>query len=101
MAIGKVIKGDAAPEQASDPRSPLKPRQGVVNSEVFEAHQSAQAIIEGARRQAQEILDAANQEKEKVFAEAKEAGRQEGLAEMSEQILRTKLLKTEVLQNAE
>lgn len=101
MAIGKVIKGDAAPEPVSDPRAPLKPRQGVVNSEVYEAHQSAQAIIEAARRQAQEILDSAGQEKEKVLADAREAGRQEGLAQVAEQLVRVRLLKTELLQNAE
>ncbi|MBX5483686.1 MAG: flagellar assembly protein FliH [Myxococcaceae bacterium] len=102
MAIGKVIKGDSGPEPVSDPRAPVRAgRPGVVNSEVFEAHQSANAIIEDAKKKAQEILEAAQAEREKVLAEAREAGRQEGLGQVTEQILRAKLLKTEVLQNAE
>lgn len=102
MAIGKVIKGDSAAEPLSDPRAQVRaPRQGVVNAEVFEAHQSAQAIIDAAKKQAQELLDQAQVEKEQVLAEAREQGRQEGLAQVTEQLVRAKLLRTEILQNAE
>lgn len=104
MAIGKVIKGDsvAAEPVSESPRpSGRQARPGVVNSEVYDAHQSAQAIVEAAKRQAQDLLEAARLEREKVLAEAKELGRQEGLAQMTEQIVRAKLLQTQVLENAE
>lgn len=103
MAIGKVIKGgDVAPEPTDAARSPLRSsRPGVVNAEVYEAHQSAQAIIEAAKKQAQEILEAAEAEKEKALAEAREKGRQEGLAQVTEQILRAKRLRAQVLEEAE
>lgn len=102
MAIGKVIKGDGVSEPVSDPRASVRsPRQGVVNAEVYDAHQSAQAIVEAGRQKAQELLDAAQAERERVLEEAREQGRQEGLAQVSEQIVRSTLLKTEVLQNAE
>jgi type III secretion protein L len=104
MAIGKVIKGDAAPVESSpgESRPALRPpRPGVVNAEVFEAHQSAQSIVEAARRQAEEIIQVAEMEKTRVLDEAKAQGRQEGLAQVTEQIVRAKLLRTEFLQNAE
>jgi type III secretion protein L len=86
--IGKVIKGEG-------------PRPGVVDGEVYDARQSAQAIVEAAKRQAQELVDAARQESARVFEEAREAGHQQGLAEVSEHVLRAKLLQTEVLQKSE
>lgn len=102
MAIGKVIKGEGISDPGTDARPALRPpRPGVVNAEVFDAHQSAHAIIEAAKKQAQELIDAAQVEKEKVFDEAREAGRQQGLAQVSEQLVRAKLLQTQVLQQAE
>ncbi len=103
MAIGKVIKGDAAPAEAVGEARPVlrPPRAGVVNAEVYEAHQSAQAIIEAARRQAEEIVAAAEAEKARIHEEAQAQGRQEGLAQVTEQMVRARLLRTEVLQNAE
>lgn len=104
MAIGKVIKGEsAAAEPSFDSQRPAlrAPRPGVVNSEVYEAHQSAQGIIDAAKKQAQELLDAANAEREKVLAEAREQGRQDGLAQVTEQLLRAKLVHSELLTNAE
>ncbi len=102
MAIGKVIKGEGISDPGTDARPALRPpRPGVVNAEVFDAHQSAQGIIEAAKKQAQELLDAAQLEKEKVFDEAREAGRQHGLAQVSEQLIRAKLLQTQVLEQAE
>jgi type III secretion protein L len=77
MPIGKVIKGEG-------------PRPGVVNAEVYDAHHSAQAIVEAAKSQAREIREAAREE-----------GRERGLAEVAEQLVRARLLRTEVLQQAE
>jgi len=102
MAIGKVIKGEGISEPASEVRPGMRPsRPGVLNAEVFDAHQSAQAIIEAAKKQAEEILAHAQQEREAVLAEAREAGRQEGLAQVTEQIVRARLLQTQVLEQAE
>lgn len=102
MAIGKVIKGDGGPEPLSDPRAQVRSaRPGVVNSEVYDAHQSANAIVEEAKRKAAEIEASAQAEKEKVLEDARKAGRQEGLGQVTEQLLRAKLLRTEILQNAE
>ncbi len=103
MAIGKVIKGDSAPtESPTEARPALRsPRPGVVNAEVYEAHQTAQGIIDAAKRQAEEILAAAEAQKAQVLEEAKEQGHQEGLCAVTEQIVRAKLLRTEILQNAE
>jgi type III secretion protein L len=102
MAIGKVIKGEGISDQASEVRPGLRPpRPGVVNAEVFEAHQSAQAIVEAAKKQAQELVDQALAERDQVHQQAREAGRQEGLAQVSEQLVRARLLQSEVLANAE
>jgi type III secretion protein L len=104
MTIGKVIKGNVSPEPSNDVShsSPRPPRLGgVLDSEVYEAHQSAHRIVEAARKQGQEILDAAEEEKRRILSEAKETGRQEGLALVSDQLLRAKLAHGELLAGSE
>jgi type III secretion protein L len=104
MAIGKVIKGDAAAEAVvSSERPPLaRPtRAGVMNAEIFEARQSAQGILEEAHKEKDRILAEAQREREEVLAKAREQGRQEGLAQSSEVLLRAKMQAGEMLANNE
>jgi flagellar biosynthesis/type III secretory pathway protein FliH len=101
MAIGKVIKGDGSgAEPVVSPERPLAPRParaGVMNAEVFDARQSAQGIIEEAHREKERILAEAQREREEVLAKAREQGRQEGLAQSSEVLLRAKMQAGEML----
>lgn len=100
MAIGKVIKGDGSGELAGAAERPMAPRPtraGVMNAEVFEARQSAQGIIEEANKEKERILAEAQREREDVLAKAREQGRQEGLAQASEVLLRAKMQAGEML----
>ncbi|WP_224250258.1 FliH/SctL family protein [Hyalangium gracile] len=105
MAIGKVIKGDGSGEAAAANERPSlvqRPaRAGVMNAEVFEARQSAQTIIEDANREKERILAEAQREREEVLAKAREQGRQEGLAQSTEVLLRAKMQAGEMLANNE
>lgn len=103
MAIGKVIKGDGSGEPAVVPERPaLRPaRAGVMNAEVFDARQSAQGIIEEAHREKERIHAEALREREEVLAKAREQGRQEGLAQATEVLLRAKLQAGEMLASQE
>ena len=103
MAIGKVIKGDGAGDLAVSTERPLAraSRAGVMNAEVFEARQTAQAIIEEANKEKERILAEAQREREEVLAKAREQGRQEGLAQASELILRAKMQAGEILASQE
>lgn len=105
MAIGKVIKGDGLAEPvavASSERPALRPpRAGVMNAEVFEARQGAQGIIEEAHRERERILAEAQREKEELFAKARDMGRQEGLAQSTELLLRAKMQAGEMLNTQE
>jgi type III secretion protein L len=99
MAIGKVIKGEGQPEpERSVNRAP---RGGVVNAEIYDAHQSAQNIVAEAQRRATELLEEANRQREKIFAEAREKGRQEGLAQVTETLLRARIQRDEMLEAAD
>ena len=102
MAIGKVIKGDD-PLSGVEPQRPVlrPPRPGVMNAEVFEARQSAQGIIEEAQREKERILTEAHREKEELLAKAREQGRQEGLAQATEILLRAKMQAGELLSHQE
>lgn len=86
----KIIKG----QDYSDPmpeRTSLRPsRPGVVEAEVYEAHQRAKEIVEAAERQAEEIVAQAESEREDALGEAREQGRQEGLAQATEVLLRAR-----------
>ena len=101
MAIGKVIKGDGSgAEPAVAPERPMGPRPtraGVMNADVFDARQSAQGIIEEAHKEKERILAEAQREREDVLAKARELGRQEGLAQATEVLLRAKMQAGEML----
>ena len=104
MAIGKVIKGDgsgAEPVPGGAPVAPRPTRAGVMNAEVFEARQGAQGIIEEANKEKERILAEAQREREDVLAKAREQGRQEGLAQATEVLLRAKMQAGEMLANNE
>lgn len=100
MAIGKVIKGDGTGEPAATSERPAGPRParaGVMNAEIFDARQSAQGIIEEAHREKERILAEAQREREDVLAKAREQGRQEGLAQSTEILVRAKMQAGEML----
>lgn len=104
MAIGKVIKGDASGEGlagAADRPVPRPARAGVMNAEIFEARQSAQNILEEANKEKERILAEAQREREEVLAKAREQGRQEGLAQSTEVLLRAKMQAGEMLASNE
>ncbi|HSP78349.1 MAG TPA: FliH/SctL family protein [Myxococcaceae bacterium] len=103
MAIGKVIKGDSGAEASGGGERPVlrPPRPGVMNAEVFEARQSAQGILEEAQREKERILAEAQKEREEVLAKAREQGRQEGLAQATELILRAKMQAGQLLDQHE
>lgn len=87
----KIIKGQDFPEPLPPERPSLRSsRPGVVEAEVYEAHQHAKEIIESAEAQAAEILATAEDEREAALAEAREAGKQEGLAQMTELLVRAR-----------
>jgi type III secretion protein L len=101
MAIGKVIKGDGSGAEpvvsAERPLAPRPARAGVMNADVFDARQSAQGIIEEAHKEKERILAEAQREREDVLAKAREQGRQEGLAQATEVLLRAKMQAGEML----
>ena len=103
MAIGKVIKGDGTVEPGLASERPVlrPPRASVMNAEVFEARQGAQAILEEAQREKERILAEAQREREELLVKTREQGRQEGLAQATEILLRAKMQAGELLGNYE
>ncbi|HLM44794.1 MAG TPA: FliH/SctL family protein [Myxococcaceae bacterium] len=104
MAIGKVIKGDSAGDPSLSSERPVlrpPPRAGVMNAEVFDARQTAQAIIEEAQKERERILAEAQKEREDVLAKAREAGKQEGMAQATELVLRAKMQAGDILARQE
>jgi len=93
-----VIKSSGVPESAAPT---ARPRAGVVNAEVFEASQEAKRILDDARRAAASIVEEAHQQKERILAEYRQVGREEGIAQMSSEIARAKLQAGEMLKQAE
>lgn len=69
----------------------------VMNAEVFEARQSAQGIIEEARKERERILEEARKEREEVLTRAREQGREEGLAQATELVLRARMQAGDIL----
>lgn len=90
-----VIKSNGAPD------APAPSRHKVINAEVVEASQEARRIVEDARRMAESIKEDALREKHRIFAEAKTAGYEAGLAEMSTEVAKAKLQAGEILKQAE
>ncbi len=97
--MGKVIKAEGASEPAES--RPTAARGGVVSAGVYEAHQAAQALLDEARREREALLQAARAECEALREQAREQGRQEGLAAVSEQLVRAKQQAAAVLQRGE
>jgi len=85
----KIIKGDDLDPMPERPAVRAS-RPGVIDAEVFDARQQAKDIVEQARREAAAIKEAAQKEKDGVLAAARDAGRQEGLAQATEVVLRAK-----------
>jgi len=88
----KIIKGEDFPEPIPDrPAARSSPRSGaVVDAEVYDAHQQAKEIIEQARSEGARIVEKAQKERELALAEARKQGREEGLAQATEVIVRAK-----------
>src|SRR3954447_25922967 len=105
MAIGKVIKGDGSSSEASlsdSPRPALRPpRAGVVNSEEFEARNDAKGIIQQAQEKARQILADAEAKRDAKLADGREEGRQEGLASVTDLIVKAKIARDEMLASVE
>jgi type III secretion protein L len=86
----KIIKGQDYSEPMPE-RTSLRPsRPGVVEAEVYEAHQRAKDLIEAAEQQAAELVGQAEAERDEVLGETREQGRQEGLAQATEVLLRAR-----------
>lgn len=85
MAMGKVIKAGA----------------GVLSAEVFDAHRAAQRLLEEAGCEREALLAGARAEAEALRAEAREQGREEGLAQVTEQLLRARAEAAALLGQAE
>src|SRR4051794_11169265 len=105
MAIGKVIKGDGSAVDAAlqdSPRPALRPpRAGVVNAEEYEARTTANQIIADARKEAERIIAEAESKRDAKLAEGREEGRQDGLAQVTDVIIKAKLARDEMLASAE
>lgn len=98
----KIIKSEGFPEPLPErPSVRPSPRGAVVESEVYDAHQKAREIIEQAERQAAQLLEKATRERDAVVAASKEAGRQEGLAQATEVLLRAKKEAAAIVAGAE
>lgn len=105
MAIGKVIKGEGSGDSTSAEMSnrPVlrPPRSGVVGSDEFEARQGAAAIIKEAEERRAQIIAEAEGKRDAMLAEGREIGRQEGLATMTELLLKAKVARDEMLASVE
>ena len=83
--LSKVIRGDAAnPDNPLNEKPVLRPPpRGVVTAEEYEAGTAARQIIDNARREAAEILEAGNKKRDEVFAEARKLARAEVVATLA------------------
>lgn len=98
MAIGKVIKGESGGDSLVE--RPVR-RAGVVNAEEFSARQTAQGIIADAKRSAEQILAQAEADRDRFVAEAREEGRQQGLASVSELLTKAHQARGQLLEQAQ
>lgn len=112
-----IIKGEGGAEPALDRERSGADRAGtgsgpsglaasgragaVVDAEVYDARRAAQAILEDARRRAAALLEEARVERERLAAAAREAARQEGLADAAEALLRARLEASRTVADAE
>lgn len=90
--VGKIIKsGDAPPslEPSSGTQARMQvARRAVVDSEEFDAHHRARDIVAQAEATAAHIRAKAQAEREEVFEQARQEGREEGLTEMTAELAR-------------
>lgn len=102
MAIGKVIKGESSIDPGETAaRAALKPSRGVVGAEEFEARTTANQILAEAQRRAEQLVAEAEMKRDAMLAEGREAGRQEGLAQLTETLVRARLQRDAMLAAAE
>ncbi len=97
----KIIKGDEFADPIPERPVARPARPGVVEAEVYDAHQKARDIIAAAERQAEAIVAKANAERDAVREAAVEEGRQEGLAQTTEVIVKAKQQAGRILQGGE
>ena len=98
----KIIKGEGAPEPVADRPMAVRPsRPGVVDAEVYDAHQKAREIIEQAERQAAQLLHSVKVERDAFVARAREEGRQEGLGHATEIVLLARRKRLSLVADAE
>lgn len=108
MPLGpKVIKGDSAAlaeslqDRQERPASVRIGRPGVMSSEVYDAKQTRAGILSDAQAEAEHIRQDAERQKQEVLDAAREEGRQEGLAMVSEELARAKIRAGEMLRQNE
>ncbi len=107
--IGKVIRGGSSAEihpvapSAPPPNAPPAPpkRPAVVSAGDYEAGEKAKQIVADAQREAARIIEAANIEKEALFAKTADDARAEVMAQASEELARTKMQAGQLLANME
>jgi type III secretion protein L len=100
MAVGKVIKSDGSfpePVMERPVQRPQRPGPGVVSGQEWDAQKAAAEIQVEAKRKADEIIADAQAKREAIFEDAKKQGREQGKAEMTEQIARAKIQAGELL----
>lgn len=110
--IGKVIKGDSLPDSAPAPAAaPVAPPQGgdkpdrpkprVVNAEEYDARQRAQEIVEKAQVEAQRIISEAEAKRDEVYSRARDEARAEAQAKAAEEIAKAKIQAGDILERTE
>lgn len=99
----KIIRGEdfpeTMPERTTVATRPSRP--GVVEAEVYQAHQRAKEILEQAEGQAAELIEQAEAARDQTLGQAREAGRQEGLAQATEIIVRARQEASALLKQGE
>lgn len=103
--VGKIIKsGDpssAPAEPLSQPRLSVPPRRAVMDAEEVSARETARDLIAQAEQRAAAIRARAQEERAQVLEQARQEGRQQGYAEMTELLARTRLQAGEMIKAAE
>ena len=100
MPLGKVIKSDGMPPEPVVERPSVRPQRpgpGVVSGQEWDAQKAAAGIQAEAKRKFEEMIADAEAKREEIFEKARKDGREQGLAEMTEQIARAKIQAGELL----
>jgi type III secretion protein L len=96
----KVIRMGISPAAEATPGEGVR-RPRVLDSELFTAYQSARELLRDAEAERERILESARAEREQVLADARREGREDGLAEVSELLLRARLAAGKELERAQ